>query len=370
MSVSKKDLYRGRHKWRPLLVGVLTTLTVLLCLAVALFFYLQRFIVYSPEGLSLEIPFLTGESTKPSVPTPGPGEEPGTDLPPVEIVIDSPDYTAMNIGAGEGLGELKALYVPASKVNAEDLALALQSMTQSGAGALVLEMKPKSGLLTWASGAYMAGAYGASGSQDLSAAIASLKAGGAYLVAELSVCLDDLMAVRNMPLALRSETGTVFADTSGSWLDPYNKELRTYISDLMTELSALGFDEILLSNLRFPVYEGTFSHSADLTATDKISVISNLAYSLVRAFKDTELKISVLCEGISFREEGKAQETGQLIENLANICDRIYAGTSGETAEGDRQLFSEVFGQTGVPTRYVPAYSGAAGSGSYLNTAY
>jgi hypothetical protein len=93
-------------------------------------------------------------------------------------------------------------------------------------------MKPPDGQLAWASQVRLADSYGVNGTAALGETVTALKAQGVYLVAALSCCVDERMATRNLPLALRDSSGGLYRDGAGYWLDPYNKDARAYILDL------------------------------------------------------------------------------------------------------------------------------------------
>ena len=137
-------------------------------------------------------------------------------------------------------------------------------------------MKPDSGRLVWPSSSYMATAFDTKGISDLSASLAELKEQGVYLIAQISCLVDTLMATRDAPIALRDISGSVYTSSAGAWLDPYNSETRDYLYFLMHELAAMGFDEILLSNIVHPAGSVTYSQPLSITPTP-ITAVSSIS---------------------------------------------------------------------------------------------
>ncbi len=69
------------------------------------------------------------------------------------------------------------------------------------------------------------------------------------------VCFRDLNLPYKKPewAILNKETGEPWQDVNGkTWLNPYNRELRSFIISLLKEVKDAGFEEIHLDYIRFP----------------------------------------------------------------------------------------------------------------------
>ena len=75
------NTYKNRRVARILVRVVVVVVVATVILAVSLFFGLRRYIVYTPEGLRLEIPWLQEEPT-------------ASPLAEIEITNETPDYTS------------------------------------------------------------------------------------------------------------------------------------------------------------------------------------------------------------------------------------------------------------------------------------
>ena len=335
-------------------------IALLLVVAVVLFYALQKYIVYGQEGLSLELPFFASESAAPAADSEGAAPETAV----AELEILAPDFSTVTPVEAGDLREVHALYVPAGSVSAEGLQTAADAMEGRGADALVLEMKPDSGQLVWASRVHMAEAYGVAGRADLTEELTSLKEQGVYLVAELSCCIDEMMATRNLPVALRNADGSVYKDDAGYWLDPYSKEVRAYIADLCGELAGMGFDEVLLKNVAHPAAEVTYSQPMSGTP-DRVAAVSAMALALRDALKDTEFVVSAGMDPVSFRG-GDATANGQTLSFFLKIFGRVYAESDGTALESDRSLVSAASDSGDAGKRFVPVLPSAAAAGSWM----
>lgn len=106
---------------------------------------------------------------------------------------------------------------------------------------LVLEMKDESGKLAWMSGVATASSNAANSTWDPTAYLSELKAQGWTITAEICCAVDTLLASANPDVALRDRTGAPYVDESGGWVDLWNRDVRTYIEELCTDLMAMAW---------------------------------------------------------------------------------------------------------------------------------
>ena len=185
---NKPDVYKGRRKKLNVLGIVLSAVAVLIVALFVLFGAFQKYIVYSNNGISLELPILA---------TPGAEEEEGErvfEQVNAELEITDPDYSDIESQIDEEMEPLRAIFVPAENVNTEGITPYVNKLNSVGGNALVLEVKPSSGQLVWATSVQLAADYGTAGTTDLGVLANTLKEQNIYLVAQLSCCTDDLLA--------------------------------------------------------------------------------------------------------------------------------------------------------------------------------
>jgi hypothetical protein len=345
-----KELYKGRKKRRSWPGVLLIILLVLFVCALLLFYGLQKYLVYTPGGVKLELPILQTES--PSTESAAPASQ--TDA---GLVIDKADYSNVEATAGRDLEAVKAIYVPASAISADSVTAAAGRLDKGNA--LVLELKPASGQLAWKSSVKEADSYGLNGSVDLKSVVAAMKDKKIKLVAELSCCVDTLMAQRNTPVALKTSGGAAYGDSDGGWIDPYNSEMRQYIVDLSKELISMGFDEILLSNVRHPsVAPSALGYSqSSSTQVTAASVVASYSMAVTRALKGSGAAVSVV--GTRAALSGAADnQDGQNTELMLKIFDRVYCYTDAKAYADYMNACKKYVTVGDVNMRFVPMCSG------------
>ena len=130
---NKPDVYKGRRKKLNVLGIVLSAVAVLIVALFVLFGAFQKYIVYSNNGISLELPILA---------TPGAEEEEGErvfEQVNAELEITDPDYSDIESQIDEEMEPLRAIFVPAENVNTEGITPYVNKLNSVGGNALGLQ---------------------------------------------------------------------------------------------------------------------------------------------------------------------------------------------------------------------------------------
>lgn len=366
MPYRPKDIYRGRRKFRVPLTIALFVIAALIVGAVVMFYALQQFLVYDQTGVSLQLPFM--QSQTPAADEPSGEPEPTFEPVAVQVVYEDPDFSEVDLGGWQELRATKALFVPYEDVTSETkLASAISDASGGDFTGLVLELKDRSGQLAWVSQSETAVNYGTSGAMDYTETLAAIHEAGLTAAAQLSCCADDLMAKRNWLITLQTPSGGAYTDEDGvSWLDPYNRTVRNYIAELMAELTAMGFDEIILADLYHPVSETGFIYSVTLqTEADPVMAVCQMARRLVE-LEEGGATVSALIDADSLRN-GMSSQTGQDIDIFWRIFARLYCPTSADMAASDLELAADAMNDGDAAVRFVPVSAVIPeGMGSYV----
>ena len=323
-----QEFYKGRRKRRNYAIVPFVIVLGIAVLTVVLFYSMQQYAVITKEGIAVELPLLNEEKTV--VDSQG-NEVKVFDPVDVTLQFDEPDYSSVKATAGSKAQGLRAIFVPADNINKEKLTEYANRLNTGNA--LVLEMKPRSGVLKWNSQATMAVNYGISQENEatlqLPTLITELKAKNIYLVAQLSCCLDELLASRCTSVTLRNEYGGNYTDDYGTWLDAYNTDLRNYIVQLTREMYDMGFDEVVLADVAHPV----FAEPVALTSTRQMSTqpsavnaVCGFAMYVSDALRERSVnQLSIYID--SPQALVKAVDNGQDARLFIKVFDRVYLRT-------------------------------------------
>lgn len=166
-------------------------------------------------------------------------------------------------------------------------------------------------------------------------------------------CFGDSAYARGLPeTALVREDGGIWYDANGgAWLDPTNPAVLSYITSLVSECAALGFDEILLDWFCYPS-TGALDAIAN-GGSDHTQILTDFAKSL-RSSLPEDVALSVTLRGSGDNALAAAE--------AAELFDRIYL-PAGEDAAAVRRQLPEGYDPE---TRLVVTAAEAPASGSYV----
>lgn len=336
-----RTVYRGKRKYSWIITLIAMLIVVVIALAVWLFYYLQRYIVYDKDGLRLDL-----SAQREEILHPGAAEEPAQPVQPahvdVEIIVEQRDYSDIQTDAGSNLHPIHGVFVAANDVT--ESTLKYYSGQMGSFDTLVLELKAADGFLRWHSDVAAADSFAVNGTLELPELLAPLKESGVYLVAQISALADNAMAQRNAPIALKSAaTGQAFTDAAGSsYLDPYSDSTRSYLLALLSELQRLGFDEVLLSGVNCPDSDA-LQFSKQMTKTpDSVTAVSSFALWLREQADRLDLNLSAVIDADALHSEGG--KAGQNPVLFFKAFDRIAVETSYDGFAADIAALQSALG--------------------------
>jgi len=299
--------YRGRGpRWK---IAVIVVLVLVIAAAAAVIF-LQKYIVYDDSGT----PHLQLPEKQTEEPAASGAASSGGDL---NITIDKPAAPA----------ELQAVQL--SQTPLTDWAAAQTEL--AGHTAAVVTVKDAQGAVYYDSAAARAVSPSAVKAQSTTAAaVAALTGSDVYAVARLSCLRDPVAAKADVDaMGLKNTGGYIFYDANNeNWLDPSKQATQDYLCALVKECAAMGFDEILLTDLTFPT-EGKLNKIA-YPETGTQAAIDSLLTAVSGALKDyPDVKLSVELPAAVITT-GSDQTAGLVLSDIAASVSRIFAVTAPE----------------------------------------
>lgn len=312
---------------------------LLITLAVVLFYSTQKYAVITDNGVKVVLPLFGGE-----VITSDESGDSGTmELPlentSVSVTFDAPDYSRVEAKAGNNVSAARAIYVPYGDINPENMETYANRL-KSG-NSLMLELKTDNGYMQWYSQAPIALKYGLNmnseeSTKTLQGIVDAMKERGIYLIAQISVCKDQILATHAMNVILTDQYGMGIVDDTGVYfLDPYNDLVREYTAQLVRELWDMGFDEVVLNNVMHPIIESdgentlTVSYTRQMSTTPSaVGAVCGFATSVAQQLEDRPDKkfLSIYINGPTALVRAD-KESGQDGRFFLKIYDRVYYNT-------------------------------------------
>lgn len=357
------EFYKGVKKRKTYYFVPVAVAVALIALLVVLFYSMQKYAVITKDDVKVSLPMLGGGSADTAYSGTVGEDNTVYEHTTVSINFDSPDYSSIKpIARTDDLRPVRAIYVPHENLTLEKLE-EYAGRLQTG-NALLLEMKPRSGNLMWYSYANAAESYGLSIDNDTTRSIQRLvdmlKEKNVYLVAQISCCVDERFPAYSTLVALKTSSGMNYYDETGMWLDPFSQKVRTYVVELARELYDMGFDEVVLADLRHPVppegREIEFQYNAEMsTAPSPEGGISGFAISVAEQLRDREKgKALSIYSYTPFSLVKVDSATGQNTPLFFKLYDRVYYPTDRGTYIYNLQDVTRSITEEVAATRFVP----------------
>jgi len=334
MKIKGYSGYHGRRKKQKVLITLVLIVAVLLCGA---FLLLQDYFVYDDSGkISLDLPFFDRDGE----------DSPIVDEDEVNIDIVTPEEKPSS------LREVKELHarMVGSLVLKRDPEKTLESTPEED---IVIEVKRVNGSITYASEANIPEEVDVTGGETMTN-LKAILAGDKYVVGRMSTFCDSYFVRAYRDAALCRDNGGYWYDAdSRTWLDPTHPQTTAYITSLCQELTALGFDELMLDHFAYPVTGNTAAIDG-LAQTDREAVLADFIAAL-RANLPAETVL-----GIVLRNDLSAED-GINAELITTYFDRVYVAS-----HVDVTALREELGEGYSAERIVAMTGKAPESGSYM----
>lgn len=268
--------YKVRQFLRRMLVFLLVAALLVAIALVIGGIWLQRFVVYTPQGaiLNMNLPATVPPGLVPTQP----------ERPEVNIVY--PQETVPD-DQNPHTSRLEGYYITAQQMQ-EDLNGLRQQIAQLPAGtAIMLEVKNFWGYFFYSS------ALGPGSDHfilaDIDHFITELTQSELYVIARLPAFRDHEYALANASSGLATSSGYPWTDAQDChWLNPTDDGTLTYLIQITKELRDLGFDEVLFQDFYVP------ESSKIAFEADRKEAIEAAAATLVTACATDQFTVSFL----------------------------------------------------------------------------
>jgi len=335
---------------------LLAVLVCVLALVVVLFYGMQKYAIITKDEVKIDTALLGGkESSNENILA---EEKVVYDTVNANVVVKEPDFDSIEATAGKGLEQVRAVFIPSDQINKTKVEESVSRL--STGNSIVIEMKPRSGNLMWHSMSSVANNYSLNYDTEVTANIQSyvdyIKEHSVWLVAQISCCVDNRLASYSTGIALKTAAGTDYYDETGTWLDPYNSVLRSYIVDMCEELYAMGFDEVVLADIAHPSLEEgkEVAYTMDMSQSPSTqSAVCGLAMYVADQLEKRSGVLSIYAN-TAYSLVKTDNATGQSVPIFLKKYDRIYYVTDKYTYTFNLQDMERSLSEKEASFRFVP----------------
>lgn len=313
--------YRTRRflgrTFRILLMIAVVAVVVWLCWLL----WLQRFVVYTPDGVRLDFSLSQLQGGEIAVPT-----EPGPTIP-----IHYGEAETTKPVEGDTQNKLAGYYVSAEALQ-KDISAVKAQLQQLPAGTpVLLDVKTGTGYFYYST-QVGAGTYDGIDRTAMDDLIDWLAQSDLYVIARLSALRDYAYAASNPSAGLPVQGGWLWTDAQRCyWLDPTDEDTLSYLMQVLRELRSLGFDEVVFRNFCFP-------NTNEIVFTgDKSEALSAAAETLVTACATDDFTVSFFAEDAGFVLPPNRSRL--YFENVAAVDVADTAAKYTQTIRNDRLVF-------------------------------
>ena len=318
--------YRGRRSKGKIALAVLLVLVIL---AAAVVMFLQQNIVYDKTGTPrLEVPWRKEPAAE---------EEEPVDM---DLVVQEPEKPQREAVCAFSVGDEALTLEGWSSARTQAEVLYGQNCN-----AVAVTLKDSQGRVFFDSGTAVSGARYMK--DDTTAALTELLSGETaadYAIARLS-CFHDPKAANSdvENLGLKNTGGYIFYDGRNSqWLDPAKPAAREYLCRLAQEAAAMGFDELLLTDISYPT-EGKLD-KIDYGEGEKSAHLAAFLEEMRAALTPCGVALSIEVPAAVITQ-GADEDAGLILADIAPRVDRIYVPATATEVPALTQAVSDA-GQT------------------------
>ena len=276
--------YRTRRFFGRLLRVLMMLAVVAVIALLCWLLWLQRFVVYTSDGIRLDFsapPILQGQVAVPP--------EPGIQ---VEIQYGSKDEEKQEEDASQ---QLLAGYYISEDMLYTDIPGVLAQLKRLPAGTPVLiDVKNYRGYFYYST-TVGSQTYGKVNIAAMDELIAWLGSSDLYTIARMPALSDYVYGAENPSAGIPLSSGALYFDENKCyWLDPTKEATQTYLIQVVRELRQLGFDEVVFTQFIIPESEKI------VFKADRRQAISDAAQAIVSACATENFLVSYATEDVQF----------------------------------------------------------------------
>lgn len=253
------------------------------------------------------------------------------EIPQMDLIEEIDDSTITNWK--ENHPKVRGIYITGPTAGTERMDDIIQLINDTELNAIVLDVKDDFGNVTFSMDNDLVAQTNACIPyiSDINALLKKLKDNDIYVIARIPCFKDPTLAAAKPELALTTADGTPVTDSCGNaWVNPCKEEVWDYIISIASTCADLGFDEIQLDYVRFPVGQNSEDAYYGVPADDEMrqEYINNFLDTATTALHEKNIPVTADVFGTIIRSSIDSKHIGQDYVTMASkldcLCPMIY----------------------------------------------
>jgi hypothetical protein len=276
-------------------------------------------------GITIALALAASTALAEPVPSPAPATLPPADVvyPHIPVVAGAPDRPPGAELTSQGRN-IRGVYLPYPRLRKWKTRRLVNWAVGTGGNAVIIDIKDDRGRVTFTNKLPLAKGSPHGEVRQMRKLVAALQDKGIYVIGRL-VCFKDNLLGRVRPeAAIRDKkTGRIWRDGGGlAWSDPHSAVAREHIVTVALAAQELGFDEIQLDYIRFPV-DSKARRARYPNRVDEPERYEVIAQTLSAVDHALDIPLSIDVFGLTAYHPGDEDGLGQSLEHLAPYVDAI-----------------------------------------------
>ena len=301
--------YRTRRRLKTLGIAALTLAMLFAVLSLFWVAYLERYIVYTRDGVVLNLDLDLSQYDEGVVAHPPAADE------------TVPIFYNEGLNAQELNAELTQLwgYYITYDALAKDIEGCRNQLATLPAGTpVMIELKSGYGKFHYSTSIPGAELSDSLNIMEVDALIQDLRSRNLYLIAKISTFRDRAYGLKNVPQGIYhvNKKGLWPDNNNCYWLDPTNPTVLSYVSSIVQELKEMDFDEVVLADFSIPTNDKAYFKG------DRTEALTNAANTIIESCGSEYFTISFGVTSATFPlPEGRTRMylTGVEAQNVGSV---------------------------------------------------
>jgi|GEM_PF-6816553 len=221
--------------------------------------------------------------------------------------------------------EIKAVYLAPGQLVSEELDSTVSKLKESGVNAVVIDIKTAAGILMYNSSIELAKTVEAISEEPLplSSIVNRFKENGFYTIARIMCFKDNKVTRKRLDMTVQAVGGGQWWYNYQKYLNAFVKSTWDYLTEIGAEAADMGFDEVMLDEVRFPdrgslhlIDYGEYKNAS------KADAINGFIAHITDALHRKKVKVSLVLTPYAAFEDDNG-ESGQDIDFAALKADYL-----------------------------------------------